>query len=246
MCKFVAEIGINHLGSEDCAHITLNALLETSVDAITFQIRRDDFYESGEPSHRRLSDGFYVQACERTHHHHKGFGIATCEAKVVPFLDSVGVDFWKTLSWDFKNHALIEALLATGKTTFMSTGTASMEDINTAAREYGDIVFIHTQLSEMVEDVNLKALDSIRERTGKPVAFGLHCSNHDVLKVALGYEPEALFFYVKERNLTGLFDDAHAVFTDHVGGLVDELKVLLGSLGTGRKETKELPDWVVR
>jgi len=41
----VAEIGINHMGSEEYAETYIGALLKSKVDAITFQVRESEFYK---------------------------------------------------------------------------------------------------------------------------------------------------------------------------------------------------------
>ena len=61
-----------------------------------------------------------------------------------------------------------------------------------------NIEFIHTQLDYSLEKVNLKAIKSIRNNTGKPVGFGLHSPEHFILFAAISFEPSILFFYVKK------------------------------------------------
>ena len=41
----IAEIGLNHLGSEHIAKKYLNNLINTSIDGISFQIKKDIFYK---------------------------------------------------------------------------------------------------------------------------------------------------------------------------------------------------------
>jgi hypothetical protein len=107
-------------------------------------------------------------------------------------------------------------------------------------------VLIHTQLSQKPGDVNLKAIPAMAKATGLPVAFGLHCENHDVLQVALAFEPHSIFFYVKETGVDGLFDDHHALPLDGLAGTVRNLKDLMQALGTGEKREMEKPGWVVK
>ena len=162
-----------------------------------------------------------------------------------PYFDSMGPDFWKTLSWDFKNYSINKRLQATGKLVFMSTGLSGMEDILEISSVWKNIVLIHTQLSQKIEDVNLKAVDTIRNRTNLPVAFGLHCNNHEVLKLAVGFEPQAIFFYVKEEGVSGLIDDEHAIFIHEVKDIVKNLRILSTAVGSGRKTAMDVPHWVI-
>ena len=246
MIQLIAEIGLNHLGSEERAERMLEGILASSVDALTFQIREATFYKPDDPSRRRLSEGFYRQAIKDVHEKGRRLGIAICDESVIPLFDSLGVDFWKTLSWDLKNRSLNARLQATDKTVFMSTGLSSMEDIIEVSQKWKLVTLIHTQLSQKIEDVNLKAIHTIREQTHMPVAFGLHCSNHEVLKLAIGFEPQALFFYVKEQGCSGLFDDEHAIPMGQVGELADTLKALMSAMGTGTKNAMDTPGWVAQ
>jgi len=127
----------------------------------------------------------------------------------------------------------------------MSTGISGMEDIVEICSVWKNIVLIHTQLSQKIDDVNLKAVDTIRHRTNLPVAFGLHCSNHEVLKLAVGLETRAIFFYVKEEGVGGLLDDEHAIFIHEVKDLAESLRILSTAMGTGQKTAMDVPNWVV-
>jgi len=117
-----------------------------------------------------------------------------------------------------------------------------MEDIVEICSVWKNIVLIHTQLSQKIDDVNLKAVDTIRHRTNLPVAFGLHCSNHEVPNWAVGLETRAIFFYVKEEGVGGLLDDEHAIFIHEVKDLAESLRILSTAMGTGQKNSNGCPE----
>ena len=245
MGQIIVEIGLNHLGSEERAWRMLECAAASAVDAVTFQIREQKFYENPDPVRRRLSDGFYYKSVTAIHARGQRCGIAIADESSVELFNSLGIDFWKTLSWDFKNSSLNRMLQATGKPVLMSTGLSSMDEIVGVSGKGGDIVLIHTQLSQKLEDVNLKAIAEIRKRTSLPIAFGLHCDCHDVLKVALGFEPYALLFYLKEDGCSRLIDDEHAIPMSQLEPLTNQLKSLALALGTGLKSAAEKPRWVI-
>ena len=244
MTQLIVEIGLNHNGSEERAQRMLENLLAAGIDAVTFQIREPEFYTADAPP-RRASEDFYRKAVKIIHESGRLCGFAMCDESLIPLFDAMGADFWKTLSWDFKNYSINKRLQATGKLVFMSTGLSSMEDILDISSVWKNIVLIHTQLSQKIEDVNLKAVDTIRRRTKLPVAFGLHCSNHEVLKLAIGFEPQAIFFYVKEEGVSGLIDDEHAIFIHEVKDLIESLRILSTAVGTGNKINMDVPRWVI-
>ena len=59
--KIIAEIGLNHCGSEKRAEELLQRLVKTRVDAITFQIREKEFYDHTHPRKYELSNQFFTR-----------------------------------------------------------------------------------------------------------------------------------------------------------------------------------------
>ncbi len=238
MPALIAEIGMNHLGDEQRATRMIQKTLESGVDAVTFQVREPRFYESPETSGLKLPGDFYREAATAVHRAGRQFGMAVCDQAMVEPLDAAGVDFWKTLSWDFRNERMRAALQATGKPVYFSTGLSSSQEVRNGSQGVRNGVLVHTQLSLKTAEVNLKAIASMKRETGLPVAFGLHCANHDVLKLALAFNPHSILFYVKETGVQAR-DDEHAVFIEQLHALVDALKELMGAIGTGIKAGME-------
>ena len=72
--KLIAEIGLNHCGSINRASNLLKALFQTSVDAITFQIREKSFYDGTHPRKVELSEEFYNESIKLTHANNQKIG----------------------------------------------------------------------------------------------------------------------------------------------------------------------------
>ena len=51
--------------------------------------------------------------------------------------------------------------------------------------------------------------------------------------MALCFQPEALFFYVKDDELRAYADDVHAIPLQALPALIDELRCLETAIGTG-------------
>lgn len=239
----IAEIGNNHLGDVGRAREMLAAAVASGVDSVTFQVREPRFYESSDTAHLKLPLQFLGEAARSVHEAGRRFGIAICDKSLIQPLDAAGVDFWKTLSWDFGNDDLRAALQATAKPVFYSTGVAGMEEVRKGSKGLRNAVLIHTQLSQKIGDVNLKAIHTMQNETGLPVAFGLHCHNLEVLKLALALEPHSIFFYVKMGGLAA-GDDEHAVPIEQLAATVQTLRQLSAAVGTGIKKGMETPAWV--
>src|SRR5580700_2664755 len=142
MPTLIAEIGLNHLGDPDRADTMLAQVLDAGADSVTFQIREAQFYQSTESSHRRLSLEWYRNASVAVRQAGRRFGIAIADPAMVESIAAVGVDFWKTLSWDFGNQHLRDVLFATGCPVFLSTGLSSMKVVVEGSRHLTNAILI--------------------------------------------------------------------------------------------------------
>ena len=239
MTKIIAEIGLNHNGSKNRARNLVTEVAKSDVDGITLQIRESEFYDASHPRKVEFSNEFYSELIGIAGKHSKEFGLAICEYDKLDVLRGMNISFWKTLSWDISNLVLQNALQRTQKRVYISTGLADTAQVVDCSQLYANIVFIHTQLNYDLDNVNLKAIESMRQITGKPVAYGLHSSEHEILYMALCYSPEAIFFYVKDETDEEHPDDEHAIPLGELETIVARLKSLAACVGDGMKHAQE-------
>ena len=81
-------------------------------------------------------------------------------------------------------------------------------------------------MNDSLEDVNIRAIDTIQKATKKGVAFGLHCQEFKVLYVTLALQPSAIYFYVKDDTDGEHPDDDHAIVINDVDMFTFNLKKL--------------------
>jgi len=236
--KFIAEIGVNHLGSEELAVGYCVLMANTSVDGVTLQIREDSFYDGSSPWKSALSKECYFECAKIIKASGKSFGIATSDLMVAQRNVDLSPDFWKVLSWGIKDIPLIRFLVDTLAPVYVSTGISDIYEIKSVADIFGQKVgFIHTQLSTEIEDVNLAAILAIRDATDCDVSFGLHCDNFDVINVAIPYKPHAIFFYVKEKEMHEYPDGSYAILVSDIDGIIRNSETLGKAVGDGVKHT---------
>ncbi len=236
---FVAEIGLNHKGNEKRAFQMLKDLIATDIDAMTFQITEPAFYEKNKKWGKALSQDFYKKAINFAHQNNKLIGFAIKDKDMIDFLDTAGADFWKTLSGSMRDADLLAQLQKTKKNMFVSTGFSSEEEIISVGKKLKNATFIHTQLSQKLEDSNLKAILRLRNVTKKNVAFGLHAADHQVLYLSVAFEPKDVFFYVKDSINEKFPDEKHAIMIGDVNTIVNLMKRLKGAMGNGVKKGAE-------
>tara|TARA_Y100000590_G_scaffold319540_1_gene361639 strand:- start:90 stop:842 length:753 start_codon:yes stop_codon:yes gene_type:complete len=233
--KIIAEIGLNHCGSVQRGIDLVNNLIHTSIDGITFQIREKEFYDKSHPRKVELPMQFYNDIAQKIDKGGKDFGLSISNIKKIRDFNKIGIKFWKTLSWDITNRSLQNELQKTNKKVFVSTGISGIDEIIDNTAHYQNIVLIHTQLDYSLKNTNLKAILTMRNDCKREIAFGLHSRLHEVLFTAVGYEPNAIFFYVKDNTGLENPDDEHAISISDVEIYVKKIKSLSETLGNGVK-----------
>jgi sialic acid synthase SpsE len=233
MKMLVAEIGNNHLGSLERLHELTAAAVGSKIEGITLQIREDAYYLQPNKT-SRLTDLQYAAWCEYIKSTDKKVGLAICE---VNHLDIFDCDFYKILSKDYFNKDLVRAALRTGKPVYISTGDIEKLDDLYLWSDYNNAHFIHTEFSPYNDDVNLRLISRMQMRVGDRVGFGRHCYDINVLAAAVGFEPETIWFYIRDEN-DKQPDFHHAVPLPMLEAVSTVLQDLRKALGNGIKMKK--------
>ncbi|RDV16121.1 N-acetylneuraminate synthase [Pontibacter diazotrophicus] len=164
----------------------------------------------------------------------------------INFLDELGLDFFKIPSGEITNKPYLKHVAGKGKPVVLSTGMASLKEIDEALEvleEAGlqreDITVLHcnTEYPTPIEDVNLKAMLTIRDAFKINVGYSDHTMGIEVpvAAVALGATIIEKHFTL-DKNLPG---------PDHKASLEPaELKAMVQSIrnielalsGDGRKK----------
>ena len=155
--------------------------------------------------------------------------------------EDLNPDFYKVLSWDLTNYSYIDRLLnETEKPIYVSTGTSSLDDLDNFFNRYGSnerISFIHTQLTKSPEDTNLKAIPFLQNRYPYGIGFGNHSENLNVILGSIVFEPQDIWFYVKDADFGWRYhpDEFWSVLVSDVDLMIENIKVIKSSLGDGLK-----------
>lgn len=259
----IAELSCNHNNDlerglriiEEAKKAGVDAIkLQTyTADTITFDSNRDEFrITSGLWRGRTLYD-LYDEAHTPWEWHEPFFRRARELGLTIfssPF-DLTAVDFleenfsppaYKIASFEMVDIPLIEKAAATGKPMFMSTGMATEEEIReavVAARGAGckHLVLFHcvSGYPTAVEDVNLRAIPSLREKYG--VLPGL--SDHTLTTVtsvgatALGAAAIEKHFILNRAE--GGLDAEFSIEPEEMRRLVDDCRTVFLSLGSAER-----------
>lgn len=236
----ICEIGLNHLGNIEYSRKYIEYLSSTKCDAISYQIRENDFYKREKYKNYELSFEHYSEMKTISN---KKFGFSLSNRELLKDCEVLNPDFYKILSWELSNYKFIDQILEnTNKSIHISTGTSSITELDLFFKRYGyneRINFIHTQLSSDSEDTNLKAIKALKNRFPYKIDFGNHCENKCVIVASAVFQPSNIWFYVKGANFNFRYhpDEFWAVELQNVDKLINEINIIKSSLGDGFKKS---------
>lgn len=215
----IAEAGVNHNGSLQMAKALVDAAAEAGVDYVKFQtFRTEDLvtttakkaqYQQKNTGEEDESQFRMLKKLELSVSDHEAL-IDYCKERGVKFLStafdlqsidllrSLGIDIWKIPSGEITNYPYLRKIAGYNQDVILSTGMSTEADISAAIdvlTEHGQdldkVTLLHcnTQYPTPYEDVNLKAMVSMRKFTGR-VGYSDHTKGIEVpiAAVALGAE----------------------------------------------------------
>jgi N-acetylneuraminate synthase len=159
----------------------------------------------------------------------------------VDFLEGMGVPAYKVASFELVDLPLIRKMAATGKPMIMSTGMATVEEIEEAlkaAREAGarEIALLKctSEYPSRAEDMNLRGIPELARRFGVPVGLSDH-----TMGIAAPVVAVALGACIIEKHLTlaradGGPDGAFSLEPQEFKSMMDAVRVAEKALGEAR------------
>jgi N,N'-diacetyllegionaminate synthase len=231
----IIEIGHNHMGSLEEGEKLVNNICQTSCDAVSVQFREDLFYE--ENLNFTMPLDFYERSSKKIKKSNKKFGVAISNIEMIDFFNKLNPSFYKLLSKDLEDHNFLESASKKieGK-VYLSTGMSSYKKIEEALEILGpEVTLIHTSMSDDLADVNLKAIQSMKESFNVEVAYGNHCKNLNAIYAALSFNPNDIFLYAKNSKKLNYPDNHHAIQTDHLENFLKSICEIEKTIGDGIK-----------
>lgn len=221
----VAEIGANHNGDMELCRRLIDAAQEAGADAVKFQswskdslISRPEYarntrYARLDPSALTLEQA--VERYQFTPDQHREMAVycrqrgitffSSCfSAREVEMLESLDVPAYKIASMDVNHLPLLEVVAATGKPVVLSTGMATMGEIERALERLrrggaGPVALLHCVSIYPCPpaEVNLRNIPMLARAFGVPVGFSDHTTG-----VAVSLAAVALGACILEKHFT--------------------------------------------
>lgn len=260
----VAEIGNNHNGSMEIAKELIRKAKDLNVDAVKFQKK-----DVENAFNKKLLDMPYLgpNSFGETYREHKQFlelspeqmrEIKHCcdEIGIVffctPFdkisvdvLQEIGNPFYKIASFHVTDLELIEYVCQTKKPILMSTGMSTIEEIDKAVdliRKYtAAFALLHCVSSYPCEekDVNLRVINTLRERYDCPVGYSGHEKGTALCSAAVMHDACVIErHFTLDRTMKGS-DHASSVEPSGMDLIVRRCQRFFEALGSPEKRVLE-------
>ncbi len=259
-CYIIAEIGINHNGDLDLAKRLISVAIAAGCNAVKFQKRTIEVVYSAEELSRPRESPFgntngdlkrglefeyddYVEL-DRYCGEVKMPWFASCwDEASVDVINRFDVPCFKIASASLTDDNLLRHTRATGKPVLLSTGMSTVPEIDHAVEVLGkqNLILLHacSTYPAYYEELNLKAITTLRERYGVPIGYSGHETGlpSTVAAAALGA-------CVVERHITtdrAQWGSDHAASLEPNGitKLVSYIRLVEKSMGDGVKRVLE-------
>ena len=257
----IAEAGVNHNGSFELACKLVDRAKTAGVDCVKFQTfksknlvsinaQKADYQKetTGEGSQidmlKKLELSFDEFLSLKDYCEKAGicFLSTPFDFDSIYFLNSIDIPFWKIPSGEVTNYPYLVALAKTRKPVVMSTGMCELTEIQEAIdvlRENGtkDIKLLHcnTEYPTPFEDVNLRAMQTMRDVFGLDVGYSDHTRGIEVpiAAVALGATIIEKHFTL-DRKMDGP-DHKASLEPDELAMMVSSIRNIEKAMGDGSK-----------
>jgi N-acetylneuraminate synthase/N,N'-diacetyllegionaminate synthase len=259
-CFVIAEVGVNHNGDLDLAHNLVDVAADAGADAVKFQTFTPERlaavdapkaeYQAARDAASSQLDMLRRLRLDREAHvalqrHAADAGIvflsSAFDLESVELLDALDVPAIKVPSGEITNRDLLAAIGATGRPALMSTGMATLDEVDRAVEwleaPTSDLLLFHcvSRYPAPPEDANLRAMNSLRERYNVPVGWSDHTEGIAVSTAAVALGADAIEKHITlDRTLPGP-DHAASLEPKQFAEMVAAIRTVEVALGSGVK-----------
>lgn len=265
----IAEAGVNHNGSIELAKQLVDKAVEAGADYIKFQTfkavnlvtknaRQAEYQKNniggGDDTQYQmlkkleLSQKEHLELigyCQQRGIH---FFSTAFDFDSIEFLDSLHLNLWKIPSGEITNYPYIKQIAQKQGDVILSTGMSTAEDIQNAVdvllrwgktKDQITILHCNTEYPTPFEDVNLLAMQTIKERFGTQVGYSDHTRGIEVpiAAVALGATVIEKHFTL-DRNLPGP-DHKASLEPNELKAMVSAIRNIEKALGSSEKKVTD-------
>jgi N,N'-diacetyllegionaminate synthase len=260
----IAEAGVNHNGDLDMARRLVDVAAAAGADLVKFQTFKADRLvaaDAPKAAYQQHTSGAdetqhaMIRRLELSPEAHKvlighcnsrgiGFFSTAFDLESIDLLVSLGLDRFKIPSGEITNLPYLRRIGSFGKPVLLSTGMASMADIEGAlevlesagtGRDRITVLHCNTEYPTPMSDVNLRAMQTLRQAFDVAVGYSDHTEGIAIAiaAVALGASVIEKHFTL-DRALPGP-DHKASLEPDELKAMITAIRNIEQALGDGRK-----------
>jgi len=258
---FIAEASSNHGRDLARGKAFVDAAADAGCDAVKFQLFKIERMFAPEilaksPKHRarvewELPLSQLAPLAEHCSRRKIQFSCTPFYLEAVAELEPF-VDFYKVASYELLVGDLLKACARTGKPVVLSTGMATLEEIQAAARclqDGGarDITLLHcvSAYPTPAAQANLAAIDTIRAATGLPTGWSDHTRRPAVIERAVHHWGASVVEFHLDLDGRGAeYAAGHCWLSQEIAPVIARIRESFAADGAGYKgpQPSELPD----
>lgn len=262
----IAEAGVNHNGSIDIAKRMIDVAAEAGVDYIKFQTFKAEklVVEKAQQAEYQkkntgktesqldmlkkleLTQDDFIELKEYCGEKKVGFISTPFDFESIDFLETLDMDLWKVPSGEVTNYPYLVKIAKTHRSVVMSTGMCDIDEIREAVKVLrdngcGELTLLHcnTMYPTPFEDVNLKAMETLKREFNVPVGYSDHTLGIEVpiAAVALGATVIEKHFTL-DKNMEGP-DHKASIDPVELKQMVSAVRNVEKALGDGDKHVTD-------
>ena len=258
----IAEAGVNHNGDPALARALIDAAADSAADAVKFQTFRTSALTSrsapkaayqveatgaGESQSEMLMRLELSTETLRTLQAHAAargivFFSTPFDETSADTLGALGVPMFKIPSGEITNLPLLRHIAAKGKPIILSTGMSTVDEVARALAAIGDAADVPVAILHCVSaypapvgEVNLRAMDALRDRFGRPVGLSDHTLGLEIALAAVARGAAIVEKHLTlDKNLPGP-DHRASLEPAEMSALVRGIRNIEAALGDGVK-----------
>ena len=259
----IAEAGVNHNGNFEIAKQLVDKAVEAGADIVKFQTCKAENVISryaDKAEYQKVTTGEADSQLEMVRklmltYEEYGKLKEYCDEKGITFLStafdlpsvdylhSIGMKLWKIPSGEITNLPLLIKIASLHEPIIMSTGMSELSEVADAVKTlilYGanDITLLHctTEYPAPYEDVNLKAMETMRDAFDLPIGYSDHTKGLEIPVAAVARGACVIEkHFTLDRNMEGP-DHKASIEPDELKQMVNMIRHVEVAVGDGVKK----------
>lgn len=255
----IAELSANHMNDFDIAVKTIEAMAEAGADAVKFQTFTPDtitidcdneYFQikqgtvwDGQVLHELYEDAYMPWDWQpKLKKVAENLGLIVFSSPFdktsVDFLEDMDVPAYKIASFEITDIPLIEYVASKGKPIIISTGIASLEDIELAVKTCLDagndeiaLLKCTSSYPAPLDEINLNTIPDIKNKFGLVVGLSDHTLGDEVSTAAIALGANIIEkHFILDRNMGGP-DSEFSMEPEEFKQMVDSIRKVEKALG---------------